>query len=50
MQISDKQRNIAAAVILIAAAVFIVIGITRGEPVAVMRKAIVMCMECIGLG
>ncbi len=50
MQISDKQRNLIAIAILIIAAVCLIFGITRGEPVAIMRKAIALCMECIGLG
>ena len=29
---------------------FIVIGAVRGEANAVMQKAIMICMECIGLG
>lgn len=31
-------------------AAFIALGIYRGEVTAVLRKAVVICMECIGLG
>ena len=34
----------------IAAAVFILIGITRGEVALVLTKAVNICLECIGLG
>jgi len=34
----------------IAAAVFILIGITRGEVALVLKKAVNICLECIGLG
>lgn len=37
------------AAILIAAAVCIFIGIHRGEVSIVLRKAIRICLECIGL-
>ena len=32
------------------AAVFLIVGIFRGEAEAVWMKAIRICMECIGLG
>ena len=30
--------------------VFMAMGIVRGEPTEVMRKAVVVCLECIGIG
>lgn len=36
--------------VLAAAAAFIALGVYRGEVMTVFRKAIVVCMECIGLG
>lgn len=43
------QNKRALALIALAAA-FIVLGIFRGEADTVLRKAVNVCMECIGLG
>jgi hypothetical protein len=37
-------------VILLLAAVAVTIGVTRGEPDDVFRKAALLCLECIGIG
>nr|WP_051643072.1 CD1871A family CXXC motif-containing protein [Agathobaculum desmolans] len=37
-------------VLLAAAALFLVLGVMRGEQEIVFRKAVNICMECIGLG
>lgn len=45
--LQDKAR----ALLLIAAGVFfIAFGAYRGEVVTVLNKAIVVCLECIGIG
>ena len=36
--------------LLCMAAAFIVIGVTRGEVSVVFKKAVNICLECIGLG
>lgn len=46
---SRKVRWIQAALFL-TAALFICIGITRGEAVTVLTKAVNICLECIGIG
>jgi len=43
-------RNRAAAVLLILAITLLAIGVWRGEAEIVLRKAVNICTECIGLG
>ena len=45
-----KKRNLIRIAIMLAAAAMIVYGISAGEPSIVLRKAIKVCLECIGLG
>lgn len=45
-----RRRNILCAALLLTGAAFIVLGIYRGEAETVLRKAVYICMECIGLG
>lgn len=47
---SFLRRNAAALVLLLVAVSFLVIGVYREETELVFRKAIQICMECIGLG
>jgi len=44
-----KQVCITTGLIVLALA-FVVIGTLRGEDMVVWRKAVNICMECIGLG
>ena len=44
------KRNDPAVILITAAIVLIAIGIYMKQPGAVMRKAVRICMECIGLG
>ncbi|MFG6349506.1 MAG: thioredoxin [Lachnospiraceae bacterium] len=46
----NKVRNIVRGAIFMAACVFLLYGITRGEVVVVFTKAVNICLECIGLG
>jgi hypothetical protein len=43
-------RHILPLSLLVCGMVFIVIGIARGDMAAVFRKAVFICLECIGIG
>ncbi len=45
-----RVRKHAWVVLTITALAFIAIGIFRNETAVVLRKATMICMECIGLG
>ena len=45
-----KTIGILAAAVLLAGIAFVAVGVTRGEAAVVLQKAVVICMECIGLG
>ena len=45
-----RKRSIYTLVLLAVGVVFIVIGAVKGEANAVLQKAIMIRMECIGLG
>ena len=47
---TEKQRNLCAAGLLILGTVFMAIGVLRSEHETVFRKAIMICLECIGIG
>jgi len=44
------KRKIVSYVLLIAALAFIVIGILQGDYTDTLRKAVLICLECIGIG
>lgn len=47
---SFLRKNRAAVAVLLMGAVFVAVGVGRGEVEVVFRKAVNICMECIGLG
>ena len=47
---SEKKRRLLRIALLAAAAVFIIVGIFRGDNDSIFRKAVFICMECIGIG
>lgn len=46
----EKRRNLWAVTLLGLGALCLCIGIARGEAGEVLRKAINICLECIGIG
>ena len=47
---SKIGRYLVPALIILVGVCFIVYGATDGEAIAVLKKAIAICMECIGIG
>ena len=47
---SFLRKNRSAAAVLLIGLLFVVGGVWRGEVEVVFRKAVNICMECIGLG
>ena len=47
---TDKQRKLCAVGGIFLGAVFMMIGVLRGEHETFFRKAIMICLECIGIG
>ena len=46
----SKVRNIIRAVFLLIGIGMIIYGATHGEAAIVLKKAVKVCLECIGLG
>ena len=47
---NKKESGLVKYIILVAAILFIAIGVYQGEMETVFRKAAAICMECIGIG
>ena len=47
---SEGRKNWIAAGFVALSAVFLTVGVLRGEHTIVWLKAVHLCMECIGLG
>lgn len=47
---SEKKKNIITFSIIAVGVAFLCFGIYRGEAMVVLRKAVNICLECIGIG
>jgi hypothetical protein len=47
---TEKRRRFLFAAAFLLGAAFLVFGISRGEVAIVLKKAIYICLECIGIG
>ena len=47
---NDKKKNLIAFLIIAIGIAFLCLGIYRGEAMVVLRKAVNICLECIGIG
>lgn len=47
---SFLRKNRSAAAVLLIGLLLVAVGVWRGEVEVVFRKAVNICMECIGLG
>lgn len=45
-----RRNYFPAVVVLLAGVAFVALGVWRGEAAVVLQKAVVICMECIGIG
>lgn len=46
----SRMERVIPSLLAAAGAVFMIVGIYRGELAIVLRKAITICLECIGIG
>jgi len=44
------KKKIIPAAFLLSGIILMILGILRGELIEIMRKATVICLECIGIG
>jgi len=44
-----SRRTLQAALLIVGISMML-LGLLRGESLEILRKAIVVCMECIGIG
>jgi hypothetical protein len=45
-----RQHPIAALVVLLLAVVLITVGVAQGDALDTLRKAALICFECMGIG
>ncbi|MDR1955926.1 MAG: hypothetical protein LBQ30_03640 [Treponema sp.] len=44
------KRRIIRITVLVCAVLCIIVGIVRGDTTAILRRAVYICLECIGIG
>jgi hypothetical protein len=44
------RNNLPGLLVFFSGAAFLLVGLWRGEAAVVLRKAILVCLECIGIG
>jgi len=44
------KSKIFTSIILVSAVALIIIGVTKGQAIDVLNKAIRICLECVGIG
>jgi len=49
-QMSKLMRNILPAFLLLAGVALMALGVMRGELQQILSKAVIVCLECIGIG
>ena len=47
---TEKKKNLIAVSVAFVGVAFMAVGFSRGEAEDVLRKAIMVCLECIGVG
>ncbi|NLD83108.1 MAG: thioredoxin [Clostridiales bacterium] len=47
---AGRRRNIGAILLMLVGIAFLLLGFARGEAETVLRKAVNLCLECIGIG
>lgn len=45
-----NKRRLIPALLMLAGGALIILGVARSEHVTVLRKAVLICLECIGIG
>lgn len=47
---SEKRKTVISLGVMTLGAAFMALGIYRGEAQVVLSKAVMICLECIGIG